>query len=114
MSGLDGNGTSYPNGINTPFLKFSNILQPKVVLTGTIVIDPPSLTTGSFAEGDITIAGVAIGDIVDLYAPYDTQAIMFQAIGTAANTATVSWSSCNVGTINLASGTWGYVVNRRV
>lgn len=92
----------------------AGVSAPKVVLSGTVTIDPPSLATGAYAEGDITITGVALGDKVDLYPPYDTQGIMFQASPVSANTVTVNWSSCNAGTIDLASGTWGYVVTRRV
>lgn len=116
MSGLDQKGTSFPHGINSPAGKqwVNDIQQPYVVLTGTLTIDPPSLTTGAFAEGDVTITGVALGDKIDLYPPYDTQGIMYQASVAAANTVTIAWSSCNVGTIDLASGTWGYTVTRRV
>lgn len=89
-------------------------LIPRVILSGTITIDPPSLTTGAFAEGDITITDVALGDKVDLYPPYDTQGIIYQASVQSANTVTVAWTSCNTGTINLAEGTWGYAVYRRV
>lgn len=96
------------------FETVSGVTIPKVVLSGTVTIDPPSLATGAIAEGDITITGVALGDRVDLYPPYDTQAIMFQASPASANTVTVSWSSCNAGTIDLASGSWGYTVTRRV
>lgn len=96
------------------FKSGSGVAVPKVVLSGTVTIDPPSLLTGGFAEGDITITGVALGDRVELYPPYDTQGIMFQAFPASANTVTVSWSSCNAGTIDLASGAWGYAVLRRV
>jgi hypothetical protein len=92
----------------------AGVSAPLVVLSGTVTIDPPSLLTGGFAEGDITITGVALGDRVDLFPPYDTQGIMFQASVASANTVTVAWSSCNVGTIDLASGLWGYAVSRRV
>lgn len=91
-----------------------SVAIPKVVLSGIITIDPPSLTTGAFGEGDIDLVGVALGDKVDLYPPYDTQGIMYQASVQAADKITVSWTSCNTSTINLAEGTWGYTVTRRV
>lgn len=100
--------------IDVDGIKIGQITQPKTVLSGTMTIAPPSLLTGAFAEGDITITGVALGDTVDLFPPYDTQGIMFQAVAQSANTVTVAWTSCNTGTIALASGTWGYAVNRRV
>lgn len=91
-----------------------NVAAPKVILSGTITIDPPSLTTGAIAEGDQALVGVALGDRVDLFPPYDTQGIMYQASVQATDNITIAWSSCNAGTINLASGTWGYAVTRRV
>lgn len=96
------------------FQSGAGVTAPKVVKSGTITIDPPSLTTGAFAEGDLTLTGVALGDRVELYPPYDTQGIMYQASVQAADKITVSWTSCNTGTVDLASGSWGYTVTRRV
>lgn len=111
----DFRGTAGGDGvvIADEFQTTSGVTTPKVVLSGTVTINPPSLTTGAFAEGDITITGAALGDKIDLYPPYDTQGIIYQASVASANTVTVSWSSCNAGTIDLASGTWGYTVTRR-
>ena len=111
-------GVNFSNGAGTGVVTADGftidaVAQPKVVLSGTVTIDPPSLTTGGFAEGDITITGAALNDKVDLYPPYDTQGIIYQATVASANTVTVSWISCNVGTINLAEGVWGYTVTRR-
>lgn len=93
----------------------AGVSGPKVILNGTITFDPPSLTTGAFAvSSGITITGVALGDIIELYPPYDVQAIMFQGSPSAANTIKISLTSCAAGTVDLASGTWGYVVKRRV
>lgn len=111
-----GLGANAGNGIvlADAFQTTSGVSAPSVVLSGSLTINPPSLTTGAFAEGDLTLTGVALGDRVELFPPYDTQGIMYQASVQAANNITVSWSSCNVGTIDLASGTWGYAVTRRV
>jgi hypothetical protein len=87
---------------------------PAVVLSGTFTFNPVSLATGVFAESDVTITGVALGDKVDLFPPYDTQGIMYQASVQAANNVTIALTSCNASTVDLASGTWGYVVTRRV
>lgn len=91
-----------------------NVLIPKIVASGTITINPPSLSTGAFGEGDLDLVGVALGDKVDLYAPYDTQGINYQASPQAADKITVSWTSCSTSTVDLASGEWGYTVTRRV
>lgn len=87
---------------------------PKVVLSGTITFDPPSLATGAFAESsDIEIDGVALGDSIQLFPPYDTQGIMYQASPASADNITISLTSCASGTVDLASGSWGYTVSRR-
>lgn len=91
-----------------------NAKIPAVVLSGTITFNPVSLTTGAFAESDVTITGIALGDKIDLFPPYDTQGIIYQASVQAANNVTIALTSCNAATVDLASGTWGYVVTRRV
>lgn len=96
------------------FKNGSGVAVPKVVLSGTITFDPPSLTTGAFAvSSGITVTGAALGDGVELYPPYDTQGIMYQASVSAANTIVIALTSCAAGTVDLASGTWGYAVKRR-
>lgn len=97
------------------FQTSDGVSVPKVVLSGTITFDPPSLTTGAFAlSSGITITGVALGDAVDLYPPYDTQGIIYQASPSAADTIKISLTSAAAGTVDLASGSWGYAVKRRV
>lgn len=92
----------------------AGVSAPLVVLSGTITFDPPSLLTGAFAESsDIVVTGVALGDRVDLFPPYDTQGIVYQASPASANNITISLTSCAAGTVDLASGSWGYVVSRR-
>ena len=87
---------------------------PKVVVSTTVTFDPPSLTTGAFAESsDIPITGVELGDAIELYPPYDTQGIIYQASPASAGNITISLTSCSSSTVDLASGTWGVVVKRR-
>lgn len=88
---------------------------PAVVLTTNITFDPPSLTTGAFAVSTgITVTGVALGDAVELYPPYDTEGVVYQASPSAANTIKISLFNANTATKDLTSGTWGVVVKRRV
>ncbi len=94
-------------------MEVGGIDAPYPVVNGTVTFDPPSLTTGAFAEADVTVTGVALGDSIQLFPPYDTQGIMFQGAVSAANTVTIALTSCNVGTINLAEGEWGVVAWRR-
>lgn len=92
----------------------AGVSAPKVVVSTTITFDPPSLATGAFAESsDIAITGVALGDMVKLYPPYDTQGIMYQASPASSGNITISLNSCAAGTVDLDSGTWGVVVERR-
>jgi hypothetical protein len=92
----------------------AGVSAPKVTLSTTLTINPPSLTTGAFAESDFALPGVQLGDAIELYPPYDTQGIMYQASVQAADNITVKFSSCNTGTVDLASGSWGVVAKRRV
>lgn len=92
----------------------AGVTGPKTISSGTITFDPPSLTTGAFATSSpITVTGVILGDAVELYPPYDTQGIMYQGASQAADKITINLTSCAAGTVDLASGTWGYVVKRR-
>ncbi len=118
MPGVDFRGTAGQTGLGIVvadgFQTSSGVSAPKVVLSTTITFNPPSLTTGAFAEADVSLSGVALGDRIELYPPYDTQGIMYQASPNAANSITIALTSCSTSTIDLASGTWGVVVKRRV
>jgi hypothetical protein len=101
--------------VETDLLKIGGVLQPRTVLSGTFTYDPPSMTTGAVGvSSGITITGVALGDHIDLYPPYDTQGISVQAQASAANTIVISLHNRSAGTVDLASGLWGYAVKRRV
>lgn len=96
------------------FQTTSGVSTPLVVASGTITFDPPSLTTGAFAVSSaIPVTGVALGDVIELYPPYDAQGIMYQASPSSAGNIKISLTSAAAGTVDLASGTWGYVVKRR-
>ncbi|GAB7057347.1 hypothetical protein JCM16163A_40960 [Paenibacillus sp. YK5] len=97
------------------FRTSAGVSAPKVVVSGTITFDPPSLATGAVAVSTgITVTGAAIGDNIELYPPYDTQGVAAQAQVSAANTLVISLHNRSAGTVDLASGTWGVVVKRRV
>lgn len=106
----NGKGIVRADGLQTT----AGVNTPKVVLSGTITFDPPSLTTGAFAVSTaITITGVALGDAVELYPPIDTEGVIYQASPSAANAIKISLFNTNAATKDLASGTWGYAVKRR-
>lgn len=117
MSGLDQKGTAFPNGINVAGGKFyfDGVKAPQIMTAGSVTFDPPSLTTGAFAVSTgITVTGAALGDAVELYPPYDTDGVIYQGSVSASNTIKISLFNTNSGTKDLASGTWGIVVKRRV
>lgn len=101
--------------IQADIIKIGSVQAPKSVVTGTITFDPPSLATGAIAvSSGITVTGAALGDHIELYPPYDTQGIAVQAQASAANTIVISLHNRSAGTVDLASGTWGVVVKRRL
>lgn len=118
MPGVDFRGTAGNVGtgvvIADGFQTASGVSAPRTVVSTTLTINPPSLTTGAFAESDIALTGVLLGDTIELYPPYDTQGIMYQASPQATDNITVMFTSCTTSTVDLASGTWGVVVKRRV
>lgn len=106
-----GNGIVYADGFAGP----SGVTGPKTIVNSTITFDPPSLATAAIAiSSGITVTGTALGDHIELYPPYDTQGIAVQAQTSAANTIVISLHNRSAGTVDLASGTWGVVVKRRV
>lgn len=93
----------------------AGVSAPLVILSGAVTFDPPSLTTGAFAlSSAIPITGIALGDSIELYPPYDTQGIIYQASPSSAGNMMIALTSAAAGTVDLASGSWGYVVKRRV
>ena len=87
---------------------------PRVVASTTVTFDPPSLATGAFATStEISIAGVQLGDSVELYPPYATQGVIYQATPSSAGKVVINLFNASTATVDLASGTWGVVVNRR-
>jgi hypothetical protein len=105
-----GNGIVTADGFSTS----TGVNTPKTVVSTTITFDPPSLATAAIAiSSGITVTGVALGDHVELYPPYDTQGVAVQAQASAVNTIVISLHNRNTITVDLASGTWGVVVKRR-
>lgn len=83
------------------------------LISGSTTFDPPSMATvtGALSSG-ITVTGAALGDMVELFPPYDTQGVMAYGFVSAANTIKISLFNPTGGTIDLASGSWGYKVIR--
>lgn len=118
MPGADFRGTAGNAGsgvvIADAFQTSSGVSAPKTIVSTTITFDPPSLATGAFAVSSaIPITGVALGDAVELYPPYDTQGVIYQASPSSTGNIKISLINTNTATVDLASGTWGVVVKRR-
>lgn len=122
-TGLDirGQGPNAGNGgVYADFYAGPNGIKGyNTIVNTTISFDPPSLTalatpaTASAISSAITVTGVKVGDMVELFPPYDLQGIMLQAYATANDTIKISLLNPTNATIDLALGTWGVVVSRR-
>lgn len=110
-AGNEGKGIVTADGFQTT----DGVAAPKVVLSRTITFDPPSLATGAFATSSpIAVPGIALGDSIELYPPYTTGGITYQASPSTAGNMVINLFNASAGTLDLASGTWGVVVKRRV
>jgi hypothetical protein len=100
--------------IQADIMKIGSVQAPRAVLSGAVTFDPPSMTTGGFAtSAAIPIVGIALGDSIDLYPPYSTQGIIYQATPSSAGNMIINLFNASAGTLDLVSGSWGYVVKRR-
>lgn len=94
-------------------MQFRDLFDNFYVYTATY--DPGNAATGSgtFASSDVTVPGVALGDVV-LASSFslDTVDTAIVAAVTAANTVTVTVLNNTAGAVNLASGTIRIVVAR--
>lgn len=111
FSNAQGTGTVIADG----FQSKTGAVGPKTIVNTSATFDPPSLATGVFAVSTaITVTGAALGDAVELFPPYDTDGVIYQGSVSAANAIKISLFNANTGTKDLASGTWGIVVKRRL
>jgi len=86
-----------------------NVSVEQIVFTSATV-DPPSLTSVSEGSATCTILDVAVGDGVIAFPPYDMQQIAFAAYPSAANTVELTFINTGSTTVNLASGTWKFMI----
>lgn len=76
-------------------------------LNATTTYDPPSIASGGTTlSTGITVTGAALGDYVQVAAPYDLQGLQATAYVSASNTVNICLNNNTVGAVNLASGTW--------
>ncbi len=76
-------------------------------LEGTLVWDPGNLADGAGeTSSGITVTGAAVGDRVEVFAPYDLQDVTVQGNVAGANTCEIHIENTAGGARDLASGTW--------
>jgi len=112
MPGVDYRGTAGNEGKGIVIADGFNISPYGVK---SITFAPPSLATGVFATSSpIAVAGVALGDAIDLYPPYATQGVMYQASVSTAGNIVINLINTSAATVALASGSWKVVVRKLV
>lgn len=83
------------------------------VFVGDAAVDPADMAAGAEAEVDVTITGVALGDIVLAGPGVDISNVIMSAPAVrTANTVTLSFSNPTGDHVNIASSTWNFVVLR--
>lgn len=93
----------------------TNGLSIKASGVKTITFAPPSLATGIFAASSpIAVAGVALGDMIELYPPYATQGVIYQASPSTAGNIVINLFNASAATVALASGSWKVVIRKLV
>ncbi|NBX72788.1 MAG: DUF2793 domain-containing protein, partial [Alphaproteobacteria bacterium] len=82
-------------------------------LQATTTYDPPSLATGATTQSaDVAVSGAALGDFVQVAAPYDLQGIVATGFVRAAGQVRIVLHNPTAGAIDLASGTWAVRVQK--
>ena len=80
------------------------------VTRGSATIDPANLASPGQATLTATVYGAELGDFVAFSAPYDLQDLTASAYVSAADTVEVRLVNRTGGAIDLASGTWRFLV----
>lgn len=75
-------------------------------------VNPPSIATTADATVSATVTDAEIGDFVLPIAPYDLQSMIVNAGVSASNTVDVNFYNASAGTVDLASGTWTFIIVR--
>lgn len=99
-----------PTGTSKIYSKLTNYRTD-----GTVTIDPADLAANTCAETTVTITGAATGDKIVLVPPSGGLTLgLLQGQARISATDTVKLPLCNVtsGSINQASGSWGYTIFR--
>ncbi len=96
-------------------------LNPVISATGRSEVDifvryatvnPASMADAADSTLSVTVTDVEIGDDVRAVAPYDGQGMIVGCVVSAANTVDLSFHNASGGVVDLASGTWKFIVTR--
>ena len=75
-------------------------------------VNPASMADGADSTLSVAVTDVEIGDDVRAVPPYDGQGMIIGCVVSAANTCDVSFHNASGGVVDLASGTWTFIVTR--
>jgi hypothetical protein len=94
-------------------MQFQDIFQEVWVYTGTLDLGNAATGSGTFASSDVTVQGVALGDMVlGVSLGVDTVDAAVVGAVTAANTVTVTLLNNTAGAVNLASTTARIIIGK--
>lgn len=93
--------------------QFAGVFDELWCVTDTVNFANAATGSGTFASADVTVPGVALGDMVmGISAGVDTVDGVIGGAVTAANTVTLTLLNNSAGAIDLASTTLKFVVGR--
>lgn len=99
--------------INQGRSQFQGLFSEMWAVSETVDFANAATGSGTFASADVTVPGVALGDIVmGISAGVDTVDTVIGGAVTAANTVTLTVLNNTAGAVNLASTTLKFVVAR--
>lgn len=99
--------------VNRGRSQFQGIFSEMWTVSETVNFAEAATGSGTFASAEVTVPGVALGDIVmGISAGVDTVDTVIGGAVTAANTVTLTLLNNTSGAVNLASTTLKFVVAR--
>jgi len=99
--------------VNRGRSQFQGIFNEMWTVSETVNFAEAATGSGTFASAEVTVPGVALGDIVmGISAGVDTVDTVIGGAVTAANTVTLTLLNNTSGAVNLASTTLKFVVAR--
>jgi len=75
-------------------------------------VDPPSILSDATATQNYSLDGVAIGDSVQVVAPYDAQQVIMTAAPSGEGTIDLNFHNVNAATVDLAAAKFKFLITR--